>query len=125
MLNLLEFSQKRKPDNADGPKAHQTSPQKITRGKRAWRSMGSFGSFGSFGALGSLGALGGLGSLGNLFLRAREMIVELHRSWALKAGVEGADMADAVEVSPLTSYAGEDLTAKDFTWDPKRPIITA
>ncbi len=56
---------------------------------------------------------------------ARSMIVELHRSWALKAGVEGADMADAVEVSPLTSYAGEDLTARDFTWDSTRPILTA
>ncbi|MCD6025000.1 MAG: UDP-N-acetylglucosamine pyrophosphorylase [Fibrobacteria bacterium] len=56
---------------------------------------------------------------------ARAMITELHRGWALAAGVHGADMAEAVEVSPLTSYAGEDLAAKDFTWNPTRPILTA
>ena len=56
---------------------------------------------------------------------ARAMITELHRGWAMKAGVHGADMAEAVEVSPLTSYAGEDLTKAAFTWDPTRPILTA
>jgi UDP-N-acetylglucosamine/UDP-N-acetylgalactosamine diphosphorylase len=56
---------------------------------------------------------------------ARALITELHRSWAIAAGVHGADMAEAVEVSPLTSYAGEDLTAKDFTWNDTRPILTA
>jgi UDP-N-acetylglucosamine pyrophosphorylase len=56
---------------------------------------------------------------------AREMISELHRAWALRAGVAGADMAETVEVSPLTSYAGEGLTAAAFTWNDTRPILTA
>jgi UDP-N-acetylglucosamine/UDP-N-acetylgalactosamine diphosphorylase len=56
---------------------------------------------------------------------ARGMIIELHRGWALAAQVHGADMAEAVEVSPLTSYAGEGLTADLFTWGSTRPVLTA
>lgn len=57
---------------------------------------------------------------------ARALILALHRRWAEAAGVEAAALAGReVEVSPLTSYAGEGLTAASFREDPSRPLLTA
>ena len=57
---------------------------------------------------------------------ARALILDLHRRWAVAAGVPDAARPDLdVEISPLTSYAGEGLTAASFRTDPRRPLLTA
>jgi len=57
---------------------------------------------------------------------ARALITGLHRRWAEAAGVSDSLLAGReVEVSPLTSYAGEGLTAASFHADPERPLLTA
>ena len=57
---------------------------------------------------------------------ARALILDLHRGWAEQAGVAVAALADVeVEVSPLTSYAGEGLTTASFTRASARNLLTA
>ncbi len=52
---------------------------------------------------------------------ARNLSLELHRSWALAAGMKEAEMDGfPVEVSPLTSYAGEGLSRESFSLIDKR-----
>lgn len=57
---------------------------------------------------------------------ARAMILDLHRRWAGEAGVSAESLKDAdVEVSPLTSYAGEGLTVESFQRDTTRKLLWA
>lgn len=57
---------------------------------------------------------------------ARALILNLHRRWAETAGVPAAALAGHdVEVSPLTSYAGEGLTAASFREDSTGKLLTA
>jgi UDP-N-acetylglucosamine/UDP-N-acetylgalactosamine diphosphorylase len=57
---------------------------------------------------------------------ARALILGLHRRWAAEAGVPEASLQGVdVEVSPLTSYAGEGLTAESFQRDDARKLLWA
>jgi UDP-N-acetylglucosamine/UDP-N-acetylgalactosamine diphosphorylase len=57
---------------------------------------------------------------------ARALILDLHRRWAGEAGVSAASLRGMeVEVSPLTSYAGEGLTAASFHMDEARKLLWA
>lgn len=57
---------------------------------------------------------------------ARAMILALHRRWAAEAGVSAASLQGVdVEVSPLTSYAGENLTPDAFHTDAARNLLWA
>src|SRR5690606_33383464 len=57
---------------------------------------------------------------------ARSMILGLHRRWAREAGVPEASLRGMdVEVSPLTSYAGEGLAADAFHRDEARKLVWA
>ncbi len=57
---------------------------------------------------------------------ARALILGLHRNWAQAAGFRDAELAGwEVEVSPLTSYAGERLTRSAFHRDAERPVLWA
>lgn len=59
-------------------------------------------------------------------LTARRLILNLHRHWALQAGYSDADLAGMeIEVSPLTSYAGEGLSKTSFQSHPELPLLTA
>ncbi len=57
---------------------------------------------------------------------ARRLILDLHRRWARAAGLSGQELEGLeVEVSPLTSYAGEGLTRSLFHRDPEHPLLRA
>ena len=57
---------------------------------------------------------------------ARRLLLELYRKWALEAGFSAVELKDLeIEVSPLTSYAGENLRKEIFRRDPLRPILLA
>jgi UDP-N-acetylglucosamine/UDP-N-acetylgalactosamine diphosphorylase len=57
---------------------------------------------------------------------ARRMILDLHRTWAVDSGVSSATLEGLdVEVSPLTSYAGEGLTPLSFHRDDARHLVWA
>jgi UDP-N-acetylglucosamine/UDP-N-acetylgalactosamine diphosphorylase len=57
---------------------------------------------------------------------ARRMILDLHGAWALEAGVSAESLRGLdVEVSPLTSYAGENLAPEAFNLDPARKLLWA
>ena len=57
---------------------------------------------------------------------ARRFILDLHRHWAESTGLSTAELNGLdVEVSPLTSYAGEGLTKSSFHRDPSRPVLWA
>jgi UDP-N-acetylglucosamine pyrophosphorylase len=57
---------------------------------------------------------------------ARRMILDLHRRWAVAAGVPEASLKGMdVEVSPLVSYAGEGLRTQSFHRDEARKLIWA
>ena len=57
---------------------------------------------------------------------ARALILDLHRLWAQQAGLPESRLAEKeVEVSPLTSYAGEGLAPDAFHEDATRTILSA
>ncbi len=57
---------------------------------------------------------------------ARQMILDLHRAWALAARVPNETLTGMdVEVSPITSYAGEGLVAESFVKIPERKLLRA
>lgn len=57
---------------------------------------------------------------------ARQMILDLHRRWALEAGLPEASLQGMeVEVSPLVSYAGENLSPEKFHRDEARRLVRA
>jgi UDP-N-acetylglucosamine pyrophosphorylase len=57
---------------------------------------------------------------------ARAMILDLHIRWAREAGVPAASLHGMdVEVSPLTSFAGEGLTPASFHRDEARKLLWA
>lgn len=57
---------------------------------------------------------------------ARAMILALHRRWAEAAGVDAAALEGIdVEISPLTSFAGEGLRADAFRRDEARKLLWA
>jgi UDP-N-acetylglucosamine pyrophosphorylase len=57
---------------------------------------------------------------------ARRMVLDLHRDWALAAGYSESELNGLeVEVSPLTSYAGEGLERSSFRRHPSQPLLQA
>ena len=57
---------------------------------------------------------------------ARRLILNLHRRWAASAGFTPEELKGLeVEVSPLTSFAGEGLRRPAFRRDPARPLLLA
>lgn len=57
---------------------------------------------------------------------ARKLVLDLHRRWAQSAGFSAGELEGIeVEVSPLTSYAGEGLTRSSFHHDLGRPVLWA
>jgi UDP-N-acetylglucosamine/UDP-N-acetylgalactosamine diphosphorylase len=57
---------------------------------------------------------------------ARKLVLDLHRRWAQSAGFSAGELEGLeVEVSPLTSYAGEGLTRSSFHRAPGRPVLWA
>jgi UDP-N-acetylglucosamine/UDP-N-acetylgalactosamine diphosphorylase len=57
---------------------------------------------------------------------ARTLIQDLHRRWALATGIPAESLQGVdVEVSPLTSYAGEALTPASFHRDEARKLLWA
>jgi UDP-N-acetylglucosamine/UDP-N-acetylgalactosamine diphosphorylase len=57
---------------------------------------------------------------------ARALILDLHRRWAQHAGLPESRLAEnLVEVSPITSYAGEGLSPESFHEDRSRHLLWA
>ena len=57
---------------------------------------------------------------------ARRLILDLNRRWAVSAGFTPEELKGLeVEVSPLSSFAGEGLRRPAFHRDPTRPILQA